>query len=735
MRRVCFLLPLAVGIAIVAGGAGLAEQEQQPPSAPPATPAGQPATPAGQAGDQQPPAPRPAEKPPQPTFRVGATFVRVDAFVTQNGEPVGDLKPEEFEIREDNVPQAIRTFEYVNIPPATVQTAARRDPNTVRESREAAADPRRRVFVLFLDTYHVTQGAGMWSRTAMFQFLVRMIGPDDLIAGMTPEMAPGALSFGSRTESLESMLNGIYGRRDSIVKDEEEERLQYCFTPEEWPVMRDRRRAKLTLDALEGLVHHLGGLREERKAIIAVTEGWLVYRDNIDISKRPDGRVPSGPEIAVGPGGKLGTVDQRNIHGLTPGFCDNVRMQFATMETRQQLRDLPDVANRANASFYTVDPRGLAVFDSAMGPDKPPPIDIDRQILRTKLDQLRELSDRTDGLAVQNTNDLHGALARIAGDLSAYYLIGYDSTNPKLDGTYRDIKVQVKRPGVVVRARRGYRAAVDGRGGPSPVEATSSGAGTNSGVDVAGAVSALTATRADLPIRLRIATIRLPAAAAAPATDASQAGTAQSGEVRELRVLAELDAKVAANSVWQQGGTARIVVRGPDGESATSLEAPLGVGERAVAATVPLPASLAPGEYRVQVRVTNASKIDSVGDSVAITIPARATTIGEASVLRRGPSTGVKYMPTADLRFRRQERLRLEAPFVIPLSRVRAALVDQSGRSMSLPVTIAERGEGTARLLVVDVSLAPLAAGGYAVMVSDTAETTSRILVPLQVIP
>jgi hypothetical protein len=104
-------------------------------------------------------------------------------------------------------------------------------------------------------------------------------------------------------------------------------------------------------------------------------------------------------------------------------------------------------------------------------------------------------------------------------------------------------------------------------------------------------------------------------------------------------------------------------------------------------------------------------------------------------VLRRGPSTGVKYMPTADLRFRRQERLRLEAPFVIPLSRVRAALVDQSGRSMSLPVTIAERGEGTARLLVVDVSLAPLAAGGYAVMVSDTAETTSRILVPLQVIP
>ena len=85
--------------------------------------------------------------------------MRVDAFVTKNGEPVGDLKPEEVEIREDNVPQTIRTFEYVNIPPANLQTGVRRDPGNVRESREAVADPRKRVFVLFLDTYHITQGA------------------------------------------------------------------------------------------------------------------------------------------------------------------------------------------------------------------------------------------------------------------------------------------------------------------------------------------------------------------------------------------------------------------------------------------------------------------------------------------------------------------------------------------------------------------------------------------------
>jgi hypothetical protein len=96
----------------------------------------------------------------------------------------------------------------------------------------------------------------------------------------------------------------------------------------------------------------------------------------------------------------------------------------------------------------------------------------------------------------------------------------------------------------------------------------------------------------------------------------------------------------------------------------------------------------------------------------------------------------VKYVPTADLRFRRQERVRLEAPLVVPLDRVRATLVSQQGQPMPLPVQVTERVEGTSRIAVVDVSLAPLAAGGYAIMVTDSDTSAStRILVPLQVIP
>src|SRR5207344_741351 len=46
-----------------------------------------------------------------------------------------------------------------------------------------------------------------------------------------------------------------------------------------------------------------------------------------------------------------------------------------------------------------------------------------------------------------------------ADDLTSYYLLGYYSTNTKLDGKYRTIKVRSKRPGVEIRSRRGYSAA------------------------------------------------------------------------------------------------------------------------------------------------------------------------------------------------------------------------------------------------------------------------------------
>src|SRR5262249_30913804 len=82
----------------------------------------------------------------------------------------------------------------------------------------------------------------------------------------------------------------------------------------------------------------------------------------------------------------------------------------------------------------------------------------DRARLTARNTSLRTLAEATDGVAVVDTNALSRGLRRIVNDLSSYYLLGYYSGG-KLDGKFHSITVRVKRPGVQVRARRGYLAA------------------------------------------------------------------------------------------------------------------------------------------------------------------------------------------------------------------------------------------------------------------------------------
>ncbi len=68
------------------------------------------------------------------------------------------------------------------------------------------------------------------------------------------------------------------------------------------------------------------------------------------------------------------------------------------------------------------------------------------------------MADETDGRAIVNRNDLGGGLAQMMRDASAYYLLGYSSAAAPTDGRFHQIRVRVKRPGVEVRARKGYWA-------------------------------------------------------------------------------------------------------------------------------------------------------------------------------------------------------------------------------------------------------------------------------------
>ena len=141
---------------------------------------------------------------------------------------------------------------------------------------------------------------------------------------------------------------------------------------------------------------------------------------------------------------------------LTKTECDTDRMRLASMDNKQFFLDLMNEANAGNSSFYPVDPRGLPVFDNPIGPERPPPVDVDQARLKERIEVMRTLAGNTDGIAVVNSNDLDVGMRRISDDLTSYYLLGYYSTNSKQDGGFRALKVKVKQPGIEVRARRGY---------------------------------------------------------------------------------------------------------------------------------------------------------------------------------------------------------------------------------------------------------------------------------------
>jgi VWFA-related protein len=119
----------------------------------------------------------------------------------------------------------------------------------------------------------------------------------------------------------------------------------------------------------------------------------------------------------------------------------------------RELAELTRAANRANATFYTIDPRGLVA-----GPEIDETIETAewQNYVRETQDSLRVLAEETGGIAVVNQNDFDQALKRIDAETSDYYVLGYYSSNPDLSKRRRRIEVRVTRSNVDLWSRTEY---------------------------------------------------------------------------------------------------------------------------------------------------------------------------------------------------------------------------------------------------------------------------------------
>jgi VWFA-related protein len=263
--------------------------------------------PGASAAPQAPQAQAPQAPAPQaPIFRAGTDLVRVDVTVTQRGdEPVADLKPDDFEITEDDVPQAVETLKFIKVD-GTRQSNLD-EPLEIRSKQHALLEAARedvRLFAIFLDDYHIDKRPEITLplRDALTKF-VNQLGPNDLVALMEPLTTLYDLKYTRSKSDLIARIRTFEGRRGETfpVKSVIEEAQ---LSQRNWMELR----SGVTLSALKALATQMGGLRDGRKSIVFFSQG----------------------------------------PGVRPGSPND-----------QLMKEIDEAANRGNVTIHVVDPRPL----------------------------------------------------------------------------------------------------------------------------------------------------------------------------------------------------------------------------------------------------------------------------------------------------------------------------------------------------------------------------------------
>jgi VWFA-related protein len=686
-------------------------------------------------------APRASARPQDPAaqrsvFRAGTSLVTVDTYPLLNGRIVEGLTAEDFDVFEDGKPQKIEAVEFLRIEPSPAE--AHHDPNTVAESLALAADPHNRVFVAFLDVHHVRLAGGYYANRPLVDTLNRILAPNDLFGVMTPMMRPSDVTLGRKTDTVEQELtkHWSWARRGSLKIIPEGELFQRCYVaqpgsvsgvadpqPIRWVPIEAIQRSweDQTLTALEDLAGYLGHVREARSSVLLLSNGWRLFEpDEVLVNKLTTGEAPS-PGLFIGPGGKLGlpgTAGASRNGMLDDSTCTAELVRLARQDNRQRFREVVAQANRNNVTFYTVNPDGLIVNDASMGDpatraDGLIVIDSltrddagaklgtsagDMERLMSRNGSLLTLANATGGLAVVDTNDLSSGLKRIVDEVSAYYLLGYYSTNSKMDGTFRRIEVKVKRPNVKVAARRGYLADAARKLGGAGLPASAAGS------------PAVDAALGKL--------VRLQPDAALYVTGVASAA--------EIVVTAELASRQLDGGKWAQGGGVEVVVTGANGDTLPVVQGRIEPGTRGAIVRVPIAATVA-GPWRARVKVSGPD--GAVDEAIDIAV-ASGSLIGEALVFRGTPSARSALRPVADMQFRRTERVHVEWQVLTPLDQRTARLLGKNGQPLPLEVALTEREQDGRKVIAADLPLTPLAPGEYVIelVVGAGAETVRKLV-------
>jgi VWFA-related protein len=387
----------------------------------------------------------------QPTFRATVTHVTTDAIVRDaDGRFISDLSKDDFTILEDGIAQKIdsfslvhggRTFNVLETPPAAapegivLPTAPRRQVN----------DTSGRVLLIFVDDLHFEAELSPHVRRLVQDITTTLLHDGDLVSIVSS--GPSTIEVQPTYDRREIAAAVGKIRGSAMTPAEMFQLLETSQGPGDV-----RQRAQVAFYAAYNILADLERVANKRKAVVYISTGYDF--DPFAEARRGTDRIQ---------GGRFAEPTRFVIDEENPYF----RMSHVTadVDLYGYMRELTLSANRANATIYTIDPRGLAgIVDAGKNLDQSEW----RTFLQKTQSSLRYVAEETGGFAVVNDNDFVSALKRIDAETSDYYVLGYYSSNADPTKRVRRLEVKVDRPNVSVSARREYSLKTSGTPPPPP---------------------------------------------------------------------------------------------------------------------------------------------------------------------------------------------------------------------------------------------------------------------------
>ena len=324
------------------------------------------------------------------------------------------------------------------LPPAPVQEGI------ILPSRRAVNDTAGRIIIFFVDELHLERNISAKLRHFIKRVGDVLIHEGDLV---------GLISNGTSSIAVDLTYDRalLYSAADRLMGN--------GFTPYELiHTMQEgstgppelRWRAHRAFWTVHQLLKNLESIEDRRKVLVYVSTGYDVNpfaTQRLNRDRRADRFLRDR------------SIDLADGADIDPEFLDPIsRVErqgavFADAELIGELTELTEAANRANTTFYTMDPRGLI---SGPDIDDNVPIDAWGEYIRTTRSSLRSLAELTGGISIVNTNNFEELLREIDAATSDYYVLGFYASNPDASTRTRELNVTVNRENVTVRSRTSY---------------------------------------------------------------------------------------------------------------------------------------------------------------------------------------------------------------------------------------------------------------------------------------